>query len=162
GLSVDGAAPGVLGKRLRVLTSGAITGDFTSGQGVFYPTPSAAGITGDVVLVNDGSGDGADGCSTPFANAAAVNGRIALLSVSALVGRTLPQQAANAQANGAIGVIFINNVINAPEPQLRGAAPTVTIPVTALSRDDGSAIRTALGTGPVTATLSLDVTKIAG
>jgi hypothetical protein len=70
-------------------------------------------------------------------------------------------QAANAQANGAIGVILINNVAG-PEPPLRGSTPTVTIPVTALSQTDGTAIKTALGSGTVTAKLSLDPTKLAG
>src|SRR5262249_14865573 len=66
-----------------------------------------------------------------------------------------------AQLNGAIGVIIINNALG-PEPQLRGAAPTVSIPVTAVSQTDGNAIRAALGSGTVTATLSLDPAHVAG
>jgi hypothetical protein len=73
----------------------------------------------------------------------------------------MPNQAANAQANGAIGAIIINNVAG-PEPPLRGSAPTVTIPVAALSQTDGNALRTALGSGAVTATIALDATHIAG
>ena len=159
GPAVNAAAPHVLGKRARVLTSGAISGDFTSGQGVFYPPLTTGGVTGQVVLVNDGVGTITDACNTPFVNAGTVAGRIALMDRSASC--TMPQQAANAQANGAIGVIIINNVTG-PEPPLRGASPTVTIPVTALSQTDGNAIRTALGSGVVTATLSLDPTKLAG
>src|SRR5262249_35223842 len=100
-----------------------------------------------------------DGCETPFTNAGAISGKIALMDRS--TGCNLAQQSANAQANGAIGVILINNAAG-PEPPLRGAAPTVTIPVTALSQTDGNAIRTALGSGTVTATLSLDPAKLAG
>jgi hypothetical protein len=157
--SVTTAAPSFLGKRARVLTTGAITGDFTSGQGVFYPTLTLAGVTGQVVLVNDGVGTTTDGCNTPFVNAAAVAGKIALMDISATCSNA--QRAANAQANGAIGVIMINNVAG-PEPPLRGSTPTVTIPVTAVSQTDGNAIRTALGSGTVTAKLSLDPTKLAG
>jgi hypothetical protein len=159
GPEVTAAAPTFLGKRARVLTTGAITGDFTSGQGVFYPALTVGGLAGQVVLVNDGVGTVTDGCNTPFVNAASVAGRIALMDRSATC--SAPQQAANAQANGAIGVILINNVAG-PEPPLRGAAPTCTIPVTALSLANGTAIKTALGSGTVTATLSLDHEKFAG
>jgi hypothetical protein len=148
-----------LGKRLHVVTSGALTGDFTSGQGVFYPTPSTTGVTGNVVLVADGVGTTTDGCSTPFTNAGAIAGKIALMDRSATCA--MPNQAANAQANGAIGAIIINNVAG-PEPPLRGAAPTVTIPVAALSQTDGNALRAALGSGAVTATISLDPAHTAG
>jgi hypothetical protein len=157
--SVNTAAPGVLGKRARVQTTGAITGDFTSGQGVFSPTFTIGGTTGQVVLVNDGVGTTTDGCNTPFVNAAAVNGKIALMDRSATC--VVAQQAANAQANGAIGVILINNAAG-PEPPLRGSSPTVTIPVASLSQTDGNAIKAALGSGAVTAKLSLDPTKLAG
>jgi flagellar hook assembly protein FlgD len=100
-----------------------------------------------------------DGCNTPFTNAGAVAGKIALMDRSATCAAA--NQAANAQANGAIGVILINNVAG-PEPPLRGSSPTVSIPVTALSQTDGTAIKVALGSGTVTATLSLDATKLAG
>ena len=83
GPSVNAAAPHFLGKRARVLTTGAIAGDFTSGQGVFYPTLTVGGVTGQVVLVNDGVGTVTDGCNTPFVNAAAVLGKIALMDRSA-------------------------------------------------------------------------------
>jgi len=157
--SVNAAAPGVLGKRARVQTTGAIVGDFTSGQGVFYQPLTVGGVTGQVVLVNDGVGTTTDGCNTPFVNAAAVAGKIALMDRSATCAAA--NQAANAQANGAIGVILINNVAG-PEPPLRGAAPTCTIPVTAISLTDGNAIKAALGSGTVNAKLSLDPTKLAG
>jgi flagellar hook assembly protein FlgD len=159
GPAVNAAAPHFLGKRARVLTTGAITGDFTSGQGVFSPTLTTGGVTAQVVLVNDGVGTVTDGCNTPFTNAGAVAGKIALMDRSATCAAA--NQAANAQANGAIGVILINNVAG-PEPPLRGSSPTVTIPVTALSQTDGTAIKVALGSGTVTATLSLDATKLAG
>ena len=159
GPAVTAAAPHILGKRARVVTTGALTGDFTSGQGVFYPPLTTTGVTGAVVLVADGVGTPTDGCNTPFVNAAAVAGKIALMDRSASC--TMPQQAANAQANGAIGAIIINNVAG-PEPPLRGAAPTVSIPVAALSQTDGNAVRTALGSGTVTAKICLDAARIAG
>ncbi len=159
GPAVTTWASRVLGKRARVLTSGALTADYTSGQGVFYPALTTTGTAGTVVLVADGVGTTTDGCNTPFTNAAAVAGKIALMDRSATC--TMPQQALNAQLNGAIGAILINNVAG-PEPPLRGAAPTVSIPTAALSQADGNALRAALGSGTVTATISLDATKTAG
>ncbi len=159
GPAVTAAAPHVLGKRARVVTTGALVGDFTSGQGVFYSPLTLAGTTAQVVLVADGVGTTTDGCNTPFTNAGAIAGKIALMDRSATC--TIAQQAANAQANGAIGAIIINNAAG-PEPPLRGAAPVVTIPVTSLSLTDGSALKTALGSGSVTAKLCLDPVKLAG
>src|SRR5262249_18460969 len=156
---VTSGAPGILGKRWRVKTTGAITGDFTSGAGIFSPALTLGGVTGQVVLVNDGGGPGTDGCNTPFVNAAAVSGKIALMDRSATCAAA--NQAQNAQLNGAIGVILINNAAG-PEPQLRGSTPVVGIPVTALSQANGNAIKAALGSGTVTATLSLDPTQLAG
>ncbi len=148
-----------LGNRAHVVTSGALTGDFTSGQGVFYPALTTTGVTGNVVLVADGVGTTTDGCETPFTNAGAIAGKIALMDRSASC--TMPQQALNAQTNGAVAAIIINNVAG-PEPQLRGAAPTVSIPVASLSLTDGNALKTALGSGAVTATIALDPTQFAG
>ena len=159
GPAVTAAAPGVLGKRAHVVTSGALTADYVSGQGVFSPAITTGGITGDVVLVNDGSGTASDGCQTPFVNAATVAGRIALMDRSASC--TMPQQAFDAQANGAIAAIIVNNVAG-PEPPLRGAAPVVSIPVASLSLADGSALKAALGSGTVHATISLDPAHLAG
>ena len=153
GPAVTAGVPHVLGKRWRVLTTGAIAGDFTSGAGVFSPPLTVGGVTAQVVLVNDGVGTTSDGCNTPFVNAATVSGKIALMDRSATCAAA--NQAQNAQANGAIGVILINNAAG-PEPPLRGSTPTVTIPVTILSQANGTAIKTALGSGTVTATLSLD------
>ncbi|MEO5988815.1 MAG: PA domain-containing protein [Candidatus Eisenbacteria bacterium] len=159
GPAVTANAPSMLGKRAHVVMSGAIVGDFTSGQGVFSPAITLAGTTGALVLVADGVGTVTDGCNTPFTNAAAVSGKIALMDRSTTC--SLAQQALNAQNAGAIAAIIINNVAG-PEPQLRGAAPTVTIPVASLSQTDGNAVRTALGAGNVTAQISLDATRLAG
>src|SRR5205814_7183431 len=65
------------------------------------------------------------------------------------------------QNAGAIAVIIANNVAG-PEPQLRGSAPTVSIPVASLSLNDGNTLRTALGSGTVHATIALDPNHLAG
>lgn len=159
GPAVKANAASFLGKRAHVVTSGAITGDFISGQGVFSPPITLAGMNGDIVLVNDGVGTISDGCNTPFVNAAAISGKIAMMDRSATC--TMPQQALNAQNAGAIAVLIVNNV-SGPEPPLRGAAPTVSIFVASVSQANGNAIRAALGSGVVHATISLDPSHLAG
>lgn len=159
GPTVTAVAPDKLGKRAHVVASGATTGDFVSGQGVFYPTLTTSGISGDVVLVNDGTGTTTDGCNTPFVNAGAVAGKVALMDQSSTC--SMPQQALNAQNAGAIAAIIIGNVSGAA-PQLRGAAPTVSIPVASLSLANGGTIKAALGSGTVHVTLALDPAHLAG
>ncbi|MEQ1833617.1 MAG: PA domain-containing protein, partial [Candidatus Eisenbacteria bacterium] len=159
GPAVNAARTQFLGPGAHVVTSGALTADYPSGQGVFFPPLTNAGTTGQVVLVNDGVGTASDGCNTPFVNAASVSGRIALVDRSATCA--MPVQALNAQANGAIGVIIINSVAG-PEPPIRGASPTVLIPVASVSHANGNALRAALLSGTVTATLALEPSRIAG
>ncbi len=157
GPAVTNNAPRFLGKRAHVTTTGALTSDYTSGQGVFYAPLTTTGVTGQVVLGTDGVGTSTDGC-TALTNAAAVAGKIVLLDRSATCA--MPVQAQNAQLAGAIGVIIANNAAG-PAPPLRGAAPTVTIPVTSITQAQGTTLKAAIA-GGVIATLSLDPTKTAG
>jgi PA domain/FlgD Ig-like domain len=159
GPAVTANAHTILGHRAHVVASGALTGDFIAGQGVFAPSLSGGGVTGNVVLVNDGVGTTSDGCNTPFVNAGAIAGKIALMDRSSTC--SFAQRALNAQGAGAIGAIIINNVAG-PEPQMTGATPTVTIPTVGVSQTDGNAIRTALGSGTVTVTIGLDPAHLAG
>ena len=159
GPSVTAAAPGVLGKRPHVVASGAVAGDYIAGQGLIGPALTVGGITGAVVLVNDGVGTTSDGCQTPFTNAVALAGKVALLDRSSTC--TMATQATNAQTNGAIAVLIANNIAG-PAPPVRGLAPAVTIPVAALSQTDGNLIRTALGSGTVNVTIALDPAALAG
>jgi len=158
GTAVTAAAPHVLGKRPHVVVSGALAGDFVAGQAVFGAPLTTGGITGDLVLVNDGVGTTSDGCETPFVNAATVLGKIALIDRGTC---TFAQKATNAQGAGAIAVLFINNAPG-PAPAVGGSAPGVTIPVASVSQSDGGAIRTALGSGAVHATIALDPAHLAG
>ena len=158
GPSVTAAAPGRLGKRPHVVASGAVVGDYIAGEGLIGPSLTTSGISGAVVLVNDGVGTTSDGCETPFTNAGVLAGKVALLDRSTCAMGT---QAANAQANGAIAVLIVNNA-SGPAPPVRGTAPTVTIPVASLSQSDGNLIRTALGSGTVNVSIALDPAHLAG
>ena len=127
-------------------------------QASFGAPLTTTGFTADVVVVNDGVGTLSDGCETPFANAGAVAGRIALIDRGTC---TFAVKATNAQANGAVGILFVNNVAGTPAT-VSGVVPGVTIPIASVSLADGNAIRTATGSGTVTLTFDLDATKLAG
>jgi hypothetical protein len=85
----------------------------------FFPVATAAGFgaqtfttTADVVWVDDGvvgvGGSIHDGCETPFANAAAVSGKIAFIDRGGPCAGGFAQKFQNAVANGAIGVLIAN------------------------------------------------------
>ncbi len=153
GATVTANAPSVLvlgSPEVRVLTPAPIAGIKQFGTAAFGPPVSslASPVTGTIVPAVDVDEDGAaaaftttDGCS-PFTNAAAVAGKIALIERGgcgfAVKGRMATQA-------GAAGAIIYNQLANA------GAAPPgmagdgindafVLIPTVSLNRADGLAI----------------------
>ncbi len=127
-------------------------------------TPSAAGsvadLTNDVVVVNDGSTAGANGstsdaCQTPFVNAAAIAGKIALIDRTAPASPCgLGTRFLNVQANGAIAILLINTPSTASGVTVSGSLPTLTIPMFSISETEGNAIKAAIAS-PATVTLRL-------
>ncbi|WP_225408769.1 myxosortase-dependent M36 family metallopeptidase [Stigmatella hybrida] len=127
-----------------VTAPGPIAGEYTPGVADFGPT--AFSVSGNVVLVQDAGGASpTDGCETPFANAAAVAGNIALLDRGTCA---FAVKALNAQAAGAIGVLIANNAPGAA-PGLGGTDPAITTPTLSLSQADGATLKGALSGGPV-------------
>lgn len=120
-----------------------------------YPTTAfgpalSANITGDIVLVNDGTGASSSlGCNA-LTNAAQVNGKIALIRRG-----TCPflQKIKNAQDAGAIAVIMMNNVDGTPVPMGGTETDPITIPSVMISKADGDALVAALGSNTVNTTL---------
>ncbi len=130
--------------KVSVLTPPVIAGDYVSGTASFGPTNFT--LTQDVVQVNDGvvgnpGGSVTDGCETPFTNAAAVAGKIALID-RGFCGFAV--KAKNAQLAGAVGVLIVNNAAGAA-PGLGGTDPTVTVPTLSLSQADGSLLKAQIG-----------------
>ncbi len=97
-----------------------------------------------------------DGC-TPFTNAAAVAGNIALVD-RGTCGFTVKVK--NAQNAGATAVVVADNLPGGPPANLGGADSTVTIPSGRVTLGDGNAIKAALPN--VNLTLGLDATVRAG
>ena len=143
-----------------VNTPASIAGVYPAGAAEFGPPLTAAGLTGDVVLVNDGVGAGTppapsttDGCETPFVNAAAVAGKIALVDRGTC---NFTQKVKNAQLNGAIGVIVANHQTGGNGViTMSGVDPTITIPSASVGFSNGNKIKSELASG-VNATLRVD------
>ncbi|HWS52656.1 MAG TPA: PA domain-containing protein [Pyrinomonadaceae bacterium] len=176
GANVTNAAPSVLvlgSPEARVLSPASIAGAYQFGPANFgtqlasLPSP----VVGSVVAAVDAAeppapplaaGTTTDGCS-PFANAAAVAGKIALIE-RGLCGFT--QKVFNAQQAGAIGAIIYNQAANAAAGPSTMATdpvfgPQITIPSVSITRPDGLTILGQLG-GGVSVSLGKDNSIRAG
>ncbi len=147
---------------LTVNSPATIAGNYPAGAAQFGPPLTTGGLTGDVVLVNDGVGDptpptGAagslsvmDACETPFVNAADIAGKIAMVYRGTC---SFVLKVKNAQLNGAIGVIVSNHTLGGNGViTMGGVDPTITIPSLSVGNANGELIRAQLG-GGVNATL---------
>jgi len=77
------------------------------------------------------------------ANAAAVNGKIALIDRGTCA---FVIKVKNAQNAGAVGVIIANNAPGTPPPGLGGSDSTIVIPTASVTQADGNTLKTALAT----------------
>jgi len=143
-----------------------IAGQFQFGTAAFGPllgNPNVSASVIPAVDAVDAGGTDTDGC-TPFTNAAAVAGKIALVE-RGLCGFAV--KARNATAAGAAAVIIYNqqaNVNAAPpgmaDDGINGAF--VTIPAVSIRRADGLSILANVGSGGVSMTIGVDPTVRAG
>ena len=169
GAFVTAGVPNVLlfgSPGLAVTTPPAIAGPYQFGGAAFGPAIGSPDVLANVVEAIDAA-DAAgpattDGCS-PFTNAAAVAGKIALVERGTC---GFAQKARNATNAGAAAVIIYNNAANAAAgPPSMGDdginGQFVTIPSVSLRRVDGLSIIAQLG-GGVTANLGVDLTIRAG
>jgi hypothetical protein len=78
-------------------------------------------------------------------NAAAVNGKIALVDRGTCA---FTIKVKNAQLAGARAVIVADNVVGTPPPDLVGIDDTITIPSVRITRDDGAELRAAVAATP--------------
>lgn len=134
---------------LEVNSPAALQGDYAAAPAGFGPGFSLTGLTGNVVLVDDGVGFGTppeasrtDGCQVPFRNAAQLKGNIALIDRTRFGTCTYSEKVKNAQLNGAIAVIIANDILEGeiPRPML-GEDRSITIPSALIGYSDGQAFR---------------------
>lgn len=148
---------------LRVNSPSSIANNYNAGSASFGSRITIAGVTATIAASEDVAepqegetvaGTTRDGCS-PYLNASAVVGRIALVDR----GRcTFVLKAQNAKAAGAIGVVIVDNRAAAVAPGMAGNDRTLGIPVISIKQADGEAIRAQLG-GGVSATIGGDGTQ---
>lgn len=132
------AVPSVLGglPQLVVNSPPGIAGTYAVGQAGFGGAVKAPGVTANVVQALDPDGSATDGCS-PFSNAAAVAGNIAIVDRGTC---TFIIKAKNAQNAGAVGVI-VSMIAPGPPIGLGGCDGSITIPVVSISQTDGATIK---------------------
>lgn len=107
------------------------------------------GVTGDLVIFEDGVLDSYDACE-PVINAAALNGNIALIRKGG--GCSYVDKMVAAEAAGAIGVIVVNS--NPSILTMNGTDPGIGIPGIMISSTDGEAFILEIeANGPMNCTL---------
>jgi hypothetical protein len=175
GAEVTAGVPNVLSfgsPQVKISAPAAIAGSYQFGTAYFGPLVGNPNITKSVVAAVDAvepatsttpTGTTTDGCS-PFTNAVAVAGNIALVERGLC---SFAVKARNATNAGAAGVIIYNNAINVnasppgmADDGINGAF--VTIPTVSLRHADGLAILGQLMSGSVTASLEADPSIRAG
>lgn len=112
-------------------------GTYGASDAAFGPALTPAGVPGQVVLADDGSGTTSDGCE-PFVAFPA--GAIALVDRGQC---TFTVKAANAQAAGAVALIVANNLAGQAFT-LGGSDPSIVIPAVMITLADGATIRAGL------------------
>ncbi len=135
------------------------SGLLEAGAALFGAALTSGGLTGQALVVDDGVAAAliTDACETPFINAGAMAGKIAVLDRGTC---TFIVKAKNAQLNGAIGAIIINNTGGALSPG--GTDATITIPTIGITQADGAALKAAITGGVTNVTMRLSSTRKAG
>jgi Zn-dependent metalloprotease len=128
---------------LHVNSPAFLQSDYTMAPATFGPSFSLTGITGDIVLVDDGNSARSDGCQTPFRNARQIKGNIALIDRSGIGTCTYSYKVKNAQLNGATAVIVANDAAAGDHPSvmLDRFDLSITIPSGLIGYSDGQALR---------------------
>jgi hypothetical protein len=171
GVGVTAAVPGVLSlgsPTVEVNSPPSLAGGYQFGTAAFGPRIGNPSVTANIVAAVDiveGGVAGAtttDGCS-PFSNAAAIAGQIALVERGQC---GFAVKARNASQAGAAAVIIYNNAANvaAAPPGMAGNGVDdafVTAPTVSLRRADGIAIVAQLA-GGVNADIGVDLAIRAG
>ena len=124
---------------LTINSPSSIAGDYAAGAASFGPPLSNPGITGNVVLADDGTGTTTDACEA-LVNGGAISGNIALVD-RGTCGFTIKVK--NAQNAGAVSVIVADNV-SGPAAGMGGADPTITIPSLRVTLETGNTIKSEL------------------
>ena len=140
---------GTLTPQLTINSPASIAANYAAGSASFGPPLTLAGLTGNVVLGDDGVGTTSDACE-PLVNGDAVSGNIALVD-RGICGFVIKVK--NAQDAGAVGVIVADNQPG-PAAGMGGADPTIVIPSLRVTLATGNLVKGELA-NTVNATLRI-------
>lgn len=131
-----------------ILSPGNIAGSYNIGAATNWGADlNAVSVTGDLVIVDDGTAADSLGCNSPLINSGALNGNIAFIYRGVCEFGSKALYAENA---GAVGAIIVGNQ---PGPAIDMAAGNdgglVNIPVVYISQSDGQQIRNEMDLGAV-------------
>ncbi len=142
--------------RLLVSAPSPAAGSYPVGTAEFGPSLTVEGVTGTLVLAQDGAGTSpTDGCEA-ITNGAEVAGRIVLIDRGTC---NFTVKVKNAQNVGARAVVIADNAAGSPPAGLGGTDATVMIPSVRVTQADGAVLKANL---PSTVTLGRDPNRLAG
>ncbi len=135
---------------LRINSPASLQGEIESGGASFGPLIEPNMLTGDLVLINDGTGTNTDACEDFTQD---LSNKIALIDRGTC---TFVDKVKRAQANGAIAVVVANNVAGG-YIQMGGDDENneIEIPSLMVSLEIGNRIKEALDSGTVNATFTV-------
>lgn len=119
-----------------IINSPSSIADTYTATGAAFGAELESPLTGDLMLVDDGSATPTLGCNA-LVNAANISGKIAVVDRGEC---TFVQKAQNAQNAGAIALLVLNNVPDAPI-NMGGEATNITIPLLMVTQATGNLIK---------------------
>lgn len=134
---------------LRVTQPSSVAKMYSSVLASFGPKLTTTPITGDMILVNDGSSSPTLGCQT-LTNGSSLNGQIALIDRGTC---KFAEKVKFAQNAGAKAAIIINNVAGSPFTMGGDGSTNPTIPSIMISKTDGDILKNILKTQTIKASL---------
>ena len=134
---------------LRVNQPSNIAKQYSAALAGFGPKLTTTPISGNLVLVSDGTSNPSLGCND-FTNGSSINGQIALIDRGTC---TFLEKVQFAQNAGAKAVIMINNVSGNPITMGGTGGTGITIPSIMVTKVDGDILKNALKTATVKVSL---------
>lgn len=151
GCALNFGTPGLM-----VQSPPSVAGQYSVGTGSFGPALSSPGVTAQLALALTADASPGLACNAIITD---VVGKIAVVDRGTCA---FTVKVKNAQNAGAVAVIIVNNVAGAPPPGMGGTDATIVIPSVLITQSDGIAIKAAMASGPVMATLGLNLSIRAG
>jgi hypothetical protein len=156
GPKMDAAVAATLAHGAPVVSLGSL-GEVLVGPSEFGPPlPSPPRVAPVVAALDAGGASTSDGCDSIANN---VSGQVALVDRGSC---SFVSKVSRLQSAGAVAVLIADNVAESPPGSPTGSDSSITIPSVLITQATGAALRTALASGAVTASLGSDPTRLIG